>query len=517
MARPGDRPDRTGRHAPDHRVVRVPHAAGTRRPGRGRLQRPARVPSPGRRDRGRPRALRLGARPVASTASVPRSRPATSRRSRSSRGSASGRSASRSTTSTARSWSSSSMGGRPRAVRPSTRRAPRCHDAPMHDADRDADRDLAFDTLAVHAGAEPDELTGAVSPPIYQTSTYAQDGVGKPRRGYEYARLAEPDPRAARTGGRGARGRHARDRVRVGVGGDGGHRRAGRAGRRDRRRGRRLRRDLPLPRARPSRQGRRRPLRRPRRRAGCAVGGPHRADAPGLVRDAVEPAAQGRRHRGDRGDRRASRGRGRPAAARRRRQHVRLAGPPAAADARGGHRLPLRDEVPRRPLGHDRRAWRRPRTTRSPSACASSRTRWAAVPGPLDCFLVLRGLRTLHLRMERHGANAAAVAAFLERRPDVAVVHYPAMGGMVSFLPGGGRRPRPIACRAGDRDRRGDAPVHAGRVAGRRRVAHRAPGRDDPHVGGRLAARGLAGAGPAVGRHRGRRRPDRRPPALDEA
>ena len=34
-----------------------------------------------------------------------------------------------------------------------------------------------------------------------------------------------------------------------------------------------------------------------------------------------------------------------------------------------------------------------------------------AVPGPLDCFLVLRGLRTLHLRMERHGANAAAVAA----------------------------------------------------------------------------------------------------------
>ena len=33
-----------------------------------------------------------------------------------------------------------------------------------------------------------------------------------------------------------------------------------------------------------------------------------------------------------------------------------------------------------------------------------------AVPGPLDCFLVLRGLRTLHLRMERHGANAVAIA-----------------------------------------------------------------------------------------------------------
>ena len=58
-----------------------------------------------------------------------------------------------------------------------------------------------------------------------------------------------------------------------------------------------------------------------------------------------------------------------------------------------------------------------------------------AVPGPLDCFLVLRGLRTLHLRMERHGANAAAVVAWLRARPDVAEVRYPGFGGMVSFLP----------------------------------------------------------------------------------
>src|SRR5215216_1528551 len=54
------------------------------------------------------------------------------------------------------------------------------------------DDELAFETLAVHAGAEPDELTGAVSPPIYQTSTFAQDGVGRPRRGYEYARSQNP-------------------------------------------------------------------------------------------------------------------------------------------------------------------------------------------------------------------------------------------------------------------------------------------------------------------------------------
>ena len=58
------------------------------------------------------------------------------------------------------------------------------------DDDR-ADRD-AFATRAVHAGAEPDELTGAVSPPIYQTSTFAQAGVGQPRNGYEYARSQNP-------------------------------------------------------------------------------------------------------------------------------------------------------------------------------------------------------------------------------------------------------------------------------------------------------------------------------------
>ena len=50
----------------------------------------------------------------------------------------------------------------------------------------------AFETLAVHAGAEPDELTGAVSPPIYQTSTYAQDGVNRPRGGHDYARSINP-------------------------------------------------------------------------------------------------------------------------------------------------------------------------------------------------------------------------------------------------------------------------------------------------------------------------------------
>jgi len=76
-----------------------------------------------------------------------------------------------------------------------------------------------------------------------------------------------------------------------------------------------------------------------------------------------------------------------------------------------------------------------------------------AVPGPLDCFLTLRGLKTLPLRMERHSANAQRVAEFLSDHPGVKHVIYPGLedhpghrvaqkqmrlyGGMISFLPVG--------------------------------------------------------------------------------
>jgi cystathionine gamma-synthase len=55
---------------------------------------------------------------------------------------------------------------------------------------------MEFETLAIHAGQEPDSLTGAVVTPIYQVSTYAQDGVGKPRNGWEYSRSANPTRQA---------------------------------------------------------------------------------------------------------------------------------------------------------------------------------------------------------------------------------------------------------------------------------------------------------------------------------
>jgi cystathionine gamma-lyase len=55
----------------------------------------------------------------------------------------------------------------------------------------DSKKKLGFGTLAIHAGQEPDSLTGAVMTPIYQTSTYAQSSPGK-HRGYEYSRTDNP-------------------------------------------------------------------------------------------------------------------------------------------------------------------------------------------------------------------------------------------------------------------------------------------------------------------------------------
>jgi cystathionine gamma-synthase len=56
-----------------------------------------------------------------------------------------------------------------------------------------------------------------------------------------------------------------------------------------------------------------------------------------------------------------------------------------------------------------------------------------AVPGPMDCFLVHRGLRTLHLRMRAHAENALAVSDFLRGADGAYDVRWPGFGGMVSF------------------------------------------------------------------------------------
>ncbi len=55
---------------------------------------------------------------------------------------------------------------------------------------------MKFETLAIHAGQEPDPNNGAVMTPVYLTSTYMQDGIGRPRQGYEYSRTLNPTRKA---------------------------------------------------------------------------------------------------------------------------------------------------------------------------------------------------------------------------------------------------------------------------------------------------------------------------------
>jgi len=317
--------------------------------------------------------------------------------------------------------------------------------------DRDGEpkpRMIAFDTLAVHAGAEPDELTGAVSPPIYQTSTFAQDGVGRPRRGYEYARSQNPTRErlergiAALEGGTHgiafASGSAATaaiaelagpgDEIVVGDDVYGGTYRY---------------------------------LERVRRGAGVdslyvdlAAGQDALWEAltertrlvwfetpsnPLLkvvdIRAIVATVA-----------RREAEGGARPLVV----VDNTFASPALQRPLVLGADIVFHSAT-KYLAGHSDTILGVAATS---DDAVAERLRFlqnamGGVPGPLDCFLVLRGLRTLHLRMERHSANAAAVATFLDRRPDVAEVNYPAMGGMVSFLPtSGGRHGRSAEDRA---------------------------------------------------------------------
>lgn len=83
------------------------------------------------------------------------------------------------------------------------------------------------------------------------------------------------------------------------------------------------------------------------------------------------------------------------------------------------------------------------------------------VPGPMDCFLTLRGIKTLHLRMQRHCENGAAVATYLQDHPKIEKVFWPGFedhpnhtiakkqmkdfGGMLSFIPHGGELSTAVA------------------------------------------------------------------------
>jgi cystathionine gamma-synthase len=329
-------------------------------------------------------------------------------------------------------------------------------------------KDVAFDTLAVHAGQEPDELTGAVAPPIYQTSTFRQEGVGRPTRGYEYARTQNP-----------TRERLQRAVAALEGGGEGIAFASGSA-------------------------------------TTAAI-----ADLAGSGDEVVVgDDVYGGTFRYFEGVRRRI---GVDA------RYVDLeTGPDALWEALTERTRLVWFETPTNPLLHivdiaataslvrerygdtatrpkvvvdntfASPALQRPlelgadvvfhsatkylaghsdtvlgiAVTRDPAIAERLRflqNAMGAVPGPFDCFLALRGLRTLHLRVQRHVANAGAVARFLAGRADVESVRYPGLvdgpnahpqadvasrqmagaGGMVSFVPrAGGRNGRSARDRA---------------------------------------------------------------------
>jgi cystathionine gamma-synthase len=325
------------------------------------------------------------------------------------------------------------------------------------------DEGWSLETIAVHAGTEPDELTGSVAPPIYQTSTYAQDAVGEPRGGYEYARTQNP------TRERLERAVAALEGARYGIAFASGSACTATLG------------ELVAP--------------GEEILVGDDVyGGTYRYLTKVLVPRGVVV------------------------------RFVDLtSGPDALTTALSARTRLVWFETPTNPLlklvdieaiaeavrGHQGAGGARPLTVvdntfASPAIQrpidlgadvvfhsatkylaghsdtvngvvatndedAADRLRFlqnatGAVPGPFDCFLVLRGIRTLALRAERHAANALAVATFLAGRSDVAEVRYPGLsegprvhpqaalaarqmrngGGIVSFVPAAARGRSPL-------------------------------------------------------------------------
>jgi cystathionine beta-lyase/cystathionine gamma-synthase len=306
-------------------------------------------------------------------------------------------------------------------------------------------------TLAVHAGMAPDELTGAVAPPIYQTATYAQDGVGRPRGGWEYARTGNP----------------TRSRLEAAVAALEGARHG-----------------LAFASGSATTQVIA-TLALPTERVLCAddvYGGTFRLFEK-VLRDtgvdatyhdfSADPAATLRAQLDERTRLVWLETPSNP--------HLKVIDIAAVAAALRDHRgargerpILVVDNTFASPLGqqplalgadiayHSATKYLAGHSDTVNGVLATSRddlferlkflqNAIGAVPGPFDCFLVLRGLRTLALRIERHAANAQAVAEALAARDDVERVNYPGLtthpghavakrqmrhfGGMLSFLP----------------------------------------------------------------------------------
>ena len=257
----------------------------------------------------------------------------------------------------------------------------------------DADLRRRMGTRAVHGGIVADPLAGAVMPPIYQTSTYVQDGLGR-HKGYEYARTRNPTREALERSVAALEGGlhgfafgsglaavdavmkllSAGDHVVSGENVYGGTHRQ-------------MTLHLVPPRTVVHVRGRRRP-RRGRRRGDAAHEGDLRRDADQSDDAPVRP----RRHGRDRPARRRAARRG---------QYVRHAALPAAARARRRPRAPLDDEVSERAQRHGGRHARH--LARRPGRAAR-----------------------LHPERHRRGAGTVRLLAGAARHQDVPAAHAPA-------------------------------------------------------------------------------------------
>jgi cystathionine beta-lyase/cystathionine gamma-synthase len=326
---------------------------------------------------------------------------------------------------------------------------------PGPDGHHVVDPSWRLETLAVHAGMAPDELTGAVAPPIYQTATFAQDAVGRPRGGWEYARTGNP----------------TRSRLEASVAALEGARHG-----------------LAFASGSATTQAIA-TLALPTERILCAddvYGGTYRLFERVLRETGVEATYH---------DFSADPVATLDGALDERTRLVWLETPSNPhlkiidlqrvahrvaehTGARGERPIVVVDNTFASPLGqrplelgadisyHSATKYLAGHSDTVSGVLATSRddlferlkflqNAIGAVPGPFDCFLVLRGIRTLALRMERHSANAQAVAEALAARDDVDKVNYPGLrdgrhahpqaalaarqmrypGGMLSFLP----------------------------------------------------------------------------------
>jgi len=314
-----------------------------------------------------------------------------------------------------------------------------------------------FETLAIHAGQQADPQTGAVVPPIYQVSTYKQDGVGGLRGGYEYSRSANPTRTAleqnlaALEGGRRglafASGLAAEDCLLRAVCRPGDH--------------------VLIP--------------------SDAYGGTFRLFAKVLANWGVEWDAVDM-HRPE-----AVRAALRPQT---RVVWVETPSNPLLGIADIAALASVTREAASRPLLVVDNTFASPYLQQplalGADAVVHSTTKYmgghsdvvggalvvsdpelgetlayhqnamGAVAGPFDSWLVLRGIRTLGVRMDRHCANAERIAAFLAAHPKVSAVHYPGLpehpghevaakqmrgfGGMVSFRVRGGEEAAVAVC-----------------------------------------------------------------------